>query len=134
MPCNGIAVMTAETLVDLQAHFQDAANRDALSAFLHEKGVRVQDWWHNTEQNYWALGIETDWIGLAFVGQSIEMSNERQSDFNRHRQALDAAYFYTQLYAGLLAQQQVLEAVVALGFSPEQVTYDNGDLTFTIGG
>ena len=134
-PCNGIAVMTAETQVDLQAHFQDAANRDSFRKWLIEQGIDAKEWWQKrTPQGMtWALGVETDWIGLAFVGSTIEMSNERQRDFDRYRQELDAAYFHTQLYAGMLAQQQVLEAFVAMGIEVQDLAYDdNGSLVFNI--
>jgi len=134
MPCNGIAVQTAQTVIDLQEHFQDALNRERFAEYLREKGINVRSWWYNARQNYWALGIETDWIGLAFVGQTIEVSNERQVDFDRHKQAVDTAYFHTQLYAGLLAQQQVMEAMTALGFDPAEINYANGELSFTVGG
>ena len=132
MPCDGIAVKTMETQIDWDEHFAEEANRIAFAQWLREQGVNARRWWAK-DGGHWALGIETDWIGLAFVGTTVEISNERQRDYDRHAQALDVANWHTTLYAGLLVQQQVLQTVTNLGLSADNIAYDaNGALTFEL--
>src|SRR3972149_6933732 len=131
MPCNGIAVMTAQTLADLQTHFQDAHNRAQFVSWLQERGVDVKRWWPS--KGSWAIGIATDWIGLKFAGSAIELSNEREQDFQAHKDELDRAYALAQVYAGQVAQQQIVSALVALGLTPQNMSQDNGGtLSFNI--
>jgi hypothetical protein len=131
MPCNGIAVMTAQTLADLQAHFQDTHNRAQFAEWLRERGVDVKRWWPS--KGSWAIGIGSDWVGLKFAGSAIELSNERASDFKAHQAELDRAYALAQVYAGLVAQQQIVASLVALGLTPQNMSQDGGGtLTFNI--
>ncbi len=65
MPCNGIAVLTAHTLVDLEQHMADPAHRRAFREWLRAQGLPVCDWWPAQEgdRTQWALGIASDWVG-----------------------------------------------------------------------
>lgn len=135
MPCNGIAVLTAHTLVDLEQHMADPAHRRAFQEWLRAQGLPVCDWWpdHTGERTRWALGIASDWVGIKFVGTTIELSNESDASFECHRRTLDQAYFLAQVYAGQLAQTHILQAVAALGLVPQDLAPDaNGGITFTL--
>src|SRR3989304_6058850 len=132
MPCNGIAVMTAQTLADLQTYFLDVHNRAAFETWLIGQGVDVKSW-GPSQGRTWAVRIGSDWVGLKFAGTAIELSNERDRDFQAHKTELDRAYALAQVYAGLVAQQQIIGSLVALGLTPQNMTQDSGGtLTFSI--
>jgi hypothetical protein len=127
MPCNGIAVQTAETVVDLEEHFVEKENRERLAAWLLEQGVPVGHW-SQTPAGTWVLAMGNVSVSLRFSGRNIESRGAR-----RYRKMLDAADWQTQLYAGQLAQVQILGAVQALGLTPQNLRQDaNGGIAFTI--
>jgi hypothetical protein len=138
MPCNGIAVLTALTAFDFEAHFaRDPQHREEFAAWLAQYGLPVKGWWPSggAYRPQWALGIGSDWVGLKFTGSAIEMSNERTADLDRHRADLDRAFSLAQTYAGMQVQAQIVEACVALGLNPQNVTcggYGVDVLAFTI--
>ncbi len=138
MPCNGIAVLTAVTAFDFEAHFaRDPQHREEFAAWLAQYGLPVQGWWPSggAYRPQWALGIGSDWVGLKFTGCAIEMSNERTADLNHHRADLDHAFSLAQTFAGMQVQAQIVEACAALGLNPQNATcggYGAEILAFTI--
>jgi len=133
MPCNGIAVLTAQMTLNLQAHFDKADHRHDFAAWLRQYGVLVKRWWPMRATRSWALGIGSDWTGLQFVGSEIRISDER--DYLAHQAEVDRAFELAQLYTGSLSQQQVVETCAALGLNPQNITcggYGSPVLTFTL--
>lgn len=121
MPCNGVAVMTAETAVDLEEYMSHEANREAFRQWLLKQNVPAKGWWP-AANNRWAIGIGSDWTGLKFVGATIEVSDEGQ--YNRFKDKVDQAAALATVFAGQLAQSQVLDGLVALGFTLKELAQD----------
>jgi hypothetical protein len=131
MPCNGIAVMTAEVAVDLEEHLQDELSRQTLATWLREQNVDVKKWWKSTGTS-WALGIGSEWCGLRFAGSTVEASNEDDREYRRHKAEVERAYALAHVFAGQLAQQQIVTACVALDLAPQDLEHRDGVLTFRI--
>ncbi len=121
MPCNGIAVMTAYVNVNLEAHMREPEHRQAFVEWLRMQDVPARNWWQagNPRRPIWALGIGSDWTGLKFVENTIELSDEGQ--YQQHKTHVDTAFVLAQRYAGQLAQADILEAFTALGLPPENL-------------
>lgn len=125
MPCDGIAVMSAELAVDLQEHFADEVNRQTLLEHLQEAIdlERLDVRWFNDRWN--------DSYQLV-VGRATTLAFKRGQVFLRGQQAflnredVIALYNEVQAYAGQVMQADVMLALEALelnatvsGFTPD---------------
>jgi hypothetical protein len=126
MPCDGVAVLTAETSADLEKHFAEPLHREQFNDWLHEQGIAAHGWWETRWG--WALDLTASGsTGLRFLGSSLQIVGRLTEEESDRITAL------VQFYAGQVAQQQVVEALAALGFIPQDLAYDtNAQLTFTI--
>jgi hypothetical protein len=122
MPCDGIAVLTASTTTDLGQHFADEANRQAFSAYLAEQGLKTGRWWYDPYTNTHFLNISAG-ANLGFQEREITLQG---SAATLERPAVVRAFALAQAYGGLALQGQVVGALAALGFTPQNLTQDAG--------
>jgi hypothetical protein len=129
MPCDGIAVLTATTTTDLGEHFADETNRQAFSAYLAEQGLKTGRWWYDPYTNTHFLNVAAG-ANLGFDGRQIVLQG---SAATLERLAIVRAFALAQAYGGLALQGQVVGALAALGFTPQNLAQDaSGTVVFTI--
>jgi hypothetical protein len=129
MPCDGIAVLTATTTTDLGQHFADETHRQAFSATLAEHGLKVGRWWDDPYTGTHFLNVAAG-ANLSFQGREITLQG---SAAQVERPAIARAFALAQAYAGLVSQGQIVGALAALGFIPQNLAQDaHGTVVFTI--
>jgi hypothetical protein len=134
MPCDGIAVLTAQTQADLEAHFAGEANRDAFIAHLNQHGIptgtEARRWWwfdHWTETYRFKIGPSAY---LVFEDGQITLRGQRDE---LRAEDIVRVYTLTQQYAAQIVQAQVLQTLQALGLQPQNLAYrTDGTLNFTL--
>lgn len=130
MPCNGIAVTTAQLNIDLAEFFKDTKNREAFVKWLESQGIKVARthggccWWNRP--NGIALSIGSLWTGLAFVGNEMQISDEGEEHvgggYKTNKAQVDNAYGLAQLYIGQQIQAQIIQGLTAMQLSPRDMT------------
>ena len=135
MPCRGICVTSAQLYFDVEEYFSSLEHREQFAAWLRNNGIPARNWWATRGQRMtaWALGIKSDWCGLAFVGNEIRVSNERDSLFKRDEAVIDRAYQLAQIYVGQLAQVQIITALTDMQLNPRDMQQQpDGSVTVRI--
>lgn len=132
MPCNGIAVTQANVAIDWEEYFAHEEHRVAFAEALKQIGLPVKQWWRKCndegELKAYALGIGTDWTGLAFVGNRIEVSDE--GDYAKHKDAVDKAYGAALEFVQVATASQVLDMLGGAGMGPTLVGNVNGVIQY----
>jgi hypothetical protein len=129
MPCDGIAVLTATATTDLGQHFAEEANRQAFSATLAEQGLKAGRWWYDPYTDTHFLNISAG-ANLGFQDRAITLQGRAAT---LERPAIVHAFALAQAYGGLALQGQVVGALAALGFVPQNLVQDaSGTVVFTI--
>jgi len=124
-PCNGLAVTTAHINFNVGEHFQVPANREQFRAFLAEQGINVKGWWPLSKKRGQALGIGSDWTGLAFDQYEIKVSDENSEIFERTGAECGRAYGLAQVYIGQQIQASVVKTLQEMGLEPRDMVMDN---------
>lgn len=131
MPCDGTAVMTAQVPLNLSETLSTEEGQQALLNYLKEAGIAqaqrsgVFRTWPQSATYALPSGVTLrfDRRGITLSGNRVQISREE----------IVRLFNAVQSYASLINQQNILAALVGMGFTPQEFSYTtDGELSFAI--
>jgi hypothetical protein len=121
--------MTAQTPeVNLAAHFEDETNRAVFLEFLKERGYEVEG--ARLVNRLYAWQVTINDMTLVFMTKGFRVSASR---YTTTQDELAQLLLAAQQYAASVNQANILAALQAMGFAPDNFSYDTaGALSFEI--